>query len=93
MKMAENSLSSVSSPALIIQGAEDKTVDPSSGINIYKKINTQEKELYEPKLGENHVIVRGQNSEKISSKIYNFIFTKITVKKPKNFFNIFSKIK
>ena len=76
MTIGEKILPKIFSKALIIQGLKDTTVDPVSGMEIYKKIKSKEKELYEPDLGLKHVIVRGEGSEKIIEKIYNFISLK-----------------
>lgn len=77
MKRAEQNLPNINSPALVIQGAKDGTVDAKSGMEIYKKIQSYEKEIYEPDFGTRHVIVRGEGSEKIVGKIFNFINSKL----------------
>lgn len=75
MEMTEDALPSISLPTLVIQGKGDPTVAHRSGIEIYRKINSSQKELYEPDMGRRHVIVRGRDSEKIFQKIYAFIET------------------
>lgn len=69
----EKSLDKVTSPVLVIQNTKDDLVDPVSGMMIYKKIASMEKELYEPDMTKKHVIVRGSGSEKVFERIYNFI--------------------
>ena len=73
INLAEEKLKFVKIPSLIIQGMRDKTVSPESGIMIYKGISSTQKELFEIDAGERHVIVRGEEAEKISAKIDGFI--------------------
>ncbi len=73
INLAEEKLSSVSVPALIIQGMSDPTVSPSSGMMIYKGIKSKKKELFEIDLGKKHVIVRGENSSLIAERIMTFV--------------------
>ena len=76
IKTSADALPEVLSPALIIQGMEDPTVDPKSGMEIYKKIASTEKELFQPNLGKRHVIIRGAGAEKVFEAMLKFINSK-----------------
>lgn len=73
VEMTGKTLPKIKTDILIIQGAEDKLVSPSSGMEIYKNIGSINKQIYEPNFGKRHVIVRGEGSEKIFNKIEGFL--------------------
>lgn len=73
MKETEKILPLVVSKMLIVQGKQDTTVDPKSGMEIYKKISSVEKELFEPDLGKRHGILRGEGCKKVFEEVLKFV--------------------
>lgn len=72
MKQVEEKLPELMIPSLVIQGSEDPVVNPVSGMEIFDKIGTKEKELYRI-YSERHGIIRGDESEKVFQKVEHFL--------------------
>ncbi len=72
MNIVEDNLNKIEIPALIIQGSNDPVVNPVSGPEIFDKIGTEEKELHRI-YSNRHGIVRGDEAEKVSQVILNFL--------------------
>ena len=72
MNVVEERLKHLEIPALVIQGANDPIVDPSSGRDIIEKMESKDKELYEVPT-ERHGIVRGKESKEVFEKLGLFL--------------------
>jgi esterase/lipase/1-acyl-sn-glycerol-3-phosphate acyltransferase len=71
MDRVEDKLENLETSALIIQGSDDPVVNPLSGIEIFNKIGTEDKELYRI-FSKRHGIVRGDELDKVATKVTNF---------------------
>ncbi|PKL36063.1 MAG: hypothetical protein CVV44_17740 [Spirochaetae bacterium HGW-Spirochaetae-1] len=72
MDVVEKNLPAIQIPALIIQGSNDPVVNPVSAMEIFKKVGTTKKEIYEI-YSERHGIVRGDTAEKVAERVKNFL--------------------
>jgi esterase/lipase len=72
MNVVDDRLKHLELPALVIQGANDPIVDPSSGHDIIEKMGSKDKELYEVPT-ERHGIVRGEESKEVFQKLGLFL--------------------
>jgi esterase/lipase/1-acyl-sn-glycerol-3-phosphate acyltransferase len=73
MDQCERSLPMIKLPTLIIQADKDPVVNPESAKNIYQSINSSIKQLIMMDYN-NHVIIYGNNSEKVFVEIKNFLY-------------------
>ena len=73
MNQCEKSLPMIKLPTLIIQADKDPVVNPESAKNIYQSINSSIKQLIMMDYN-NHVIIYGNNSEKVFVEIKNFLY-------------------
>ncbi len=71
MKITEDSLDRVTSPALLIQASGDPVVNPNGAELIYRKIKSKQKLLFKPDMNR-HVVVKGKGSDLIFGAIKNF---------------------
>ncbi|MBN1496017.1 MAG: alpha/beta hydrolase [Spirochaetes bacterium] len=72
MKVVEERLRDVTDPALIIQGSNDPVVDPVSGLEIFERLGTEQKQLYRI-FAKHHGIIRGVGSEEVKSRVLDFV--------------------
>jgi len=72
MKKTRIELKNIMAPTLIIQSPDDPIVNPKSGQIIFDDIKSKKKELVKPKVN-NHVIIRGNDKEKVFAPIIEFI--------------------
>ncbi len=72
MKTVEGKLADISIPALVIQGSDDPVVNPVSGLQVFEKLGTVDKE-YTTIFAKRHGIVRGDESEKVTERILDFL--------------------
>ena len=72
MDIVEKKLPEINIPSLIIQGSDDPVVNPESGLEIFTKIGTKDKEIVRI-FSERHGIVRGEESKKVTSAILTFL--------------------
>lgn len=72
MKKTQKNLPKIMSPILIIQAKNDPVVNPSSAYEIYDSIQSKRKNIVMLDL-DNHVIVRGENTEQLYNEIYRFL--------------------
>ena len=72
MDAVEDRLKDVNIPSLIIQGSNDPVVNPVSGLEIFEKIGTKDKEIYRI-YSDRHGIVRGKESEIVCQRALEFL--------------------
>ena len=72
MKKCDESLSNISTPALIIQAKRDPVVNPISGKIVFEKIKSENKFLFEPDFS-NHCIINGDNKGEVFESIRSFL--------------------
>ena len=59
-------------PVIIIQGSDDPVVDPKGSELLYQELDSADKE-YAVFRANNHVIIRGEGSERVFSRVLSFI--------------------
>ena len=72
MNAVEEKLQDIAIPALIVQGSHDPVVNPESGLEIFEKLGSTDKELYRV-FSERHGIVRGPESLKVMTTVDRFL--------------------
>ena len=72
MKVVDGGLGNLSIPSMVVQGSDDPVVNPESGLEIFKKIGTINKELCRV-YSTRHGIIRGEGSEKVFRRIKCFL--------------------
>jgi esterase/lipase/1-acyl-sn-glycerol-3-phosphate acyltransferase len=72
MSVVEENLERVKIPALIIQGSNDPVVNPVSGLEIFEKLGTTDKEMHRI-YSNRHGIVRGDESERVTERMLDFL--------------------
>jgi len=72
MNVAEESLKNIKCPILVIQSKNDPIVNPESGKIIFNKIQSKNKEIFEPMMN-NHVIINGEGKDIIFYEINKFL--------------------
>jgi esterase/lipase/1-acyl-sn-glycerol-3-phosphate acyltransferase len=72
MKQVEDQLKNVRGPALIIQGSDDPVVNPVSGLEIFEKLGTKEKQLLRA-YAKHHGILRGEGSDEVNAMVLMFL--------------------
>ncbi|MCP4133519.1 MAG: hypothetical protein GY754_21295 [bacterium] len=72
MNVVEGRLEEVKIPCLVVQGSNDPVVNPTSGLDIFEKLGSKDKELYRI-YSDRHGIVRGEELKKVTSKILQFL--------------------
>ena len=72
MDRVESKLENIEIPVLVIQGSNDPVVNPESAREIFKKIGTDDKELYSV-YAARHGIVRGPESARVAARIVEFL--------------------
>jgi esterase/lipase/1-acyl-sn-glycerol-3-phosphate acyltransferase len=72
MKQVEDQLKNVKGPALIIQGSDDPVVNPVSGLEIFEKLGTKDKQLLRI-YAKHHGILRGEGADKLNSMVLMFL--------------------
>ncbi len=80
MSVVEENLDKVKIPSLIIQGSNDPVVNPVSGLEIFEKLGTTDKEMHRI-YSNRHGIVRGDESERVTERMLDFL-EKIFSKSP-----------
>lgn len=72
MKEVEDQLKNVKGPALIIQGSDDPVVNPVSGMEIFEKLGTRNKQLLRI-YAKHHGILRGEGADKLNAMVLMFL--------------------
>ncbi len=72
MSVVEENLDKVKIPSLIIQGSNDPVVNPVSGLEIFEKLGTTDKEMHRI-YSNRHGIVRGDESERVTERMLDFL--------------------
>lgn len=72
MDEMEKCLEHIVSPTLIIQGGSDPVVDPMSGLDIFQKVGTDQKELIYVERS-NHGIINGERCEEVFTRVHQFV--------------------
>jgi esterase/lipase len=72
MKKVEERLKFVVDPALIMQGSEDPVVNPVSGLEIFDRLGTEQKQLIRI-FARHHGIIRGKESGEVNAKVLEFL--------------------
>ncbi len=72
MSVVEENLEKVKIPSLIIQGSNDPVVNPASGLEIFEKLGTTDKEMHRI-YSNRHGIVRGDESERVTARMLDFL--------------------
>lgn len=72
MKVVEERLGQVAEPTLIIQGSDDPIVNPASGLEIFDKLGTEDKQLLRI-YAKHHGILRGREAEQVNAKVLEFL--------------------
>ena len=72
MRQVEDQLKNVKGPALIIQGSDDPVVNPVSGLEIFEKLGTKDKQLLRV-YAKHHGILRGEGADKLNSMVLMFL--------------------
>jgi esterase/lipase len=72
MKVVEDHLPLVKDPALIMQGSDDPVVNPVSGLEIFDRLGTEQKQLIRI-FAKHHGIIRGREFEEVKAKTLEFL--------------------
>ena len=72
MNKTKKNLDKIQNPTFIIQAQEDPVVNPSSAYEIYEKIKSEKKSILMLNL-DNHIIIRGKNTEELFKQILGFL--------------------
>jgi esterase/lipase/1-acyl-sn-glycerol-3-phosphate acyltransferase len=72
MKTVEDRLKLVSDPTLIMQGSDDPVVNPVSGLEIFGKVGTEQKQLVRI-FAKHHGILRGKEAGDVKAKVLEFL--------------------
>ncbi|MBN2160820.1 MAG: alpha/beta hydrolase [Spirochaetes bacterium] len=72
MNEVEGQLSRVTDPAVIIQGSNDPVVNPVSGLEIFERLGTEQKQLFRI-YANHHGIIRGKESEEVKNRVLEFL--------------------
>jgi esterase/lipase/1-acyl-sn-glycerol-3-phosphate acyltransferase len=72
MKRVEERLEYVKEPVLIIQGSDDPIVNPESGREIFEKLGTEKKQLFQV-YAKHHGILRGIEAKQVEAKVLVFL--------------------
>ena len=72
MKQVEDQLRDVKCPALIVQGSDDPVVNPVSGLGIFEKLGTKDKQLLRI-YAKHHGILRGEGADKLNAMVLMFL--------------------
>lgn len=72
MSVVEENLGKVKIPSLIIQGSNDPVVNPVSGLEIFEKLGTSDKEMYRI-YSTRHGIVRDDESDRVTARMLTFL--------------------
>lgn len=72
MNKTKKNLDKIQNPTFIIQAQEDPVVNPSSAYEIYEKIKSEKKSILMLNL-DNHIIIRGENTEELFKQILGFL--------------------
>lgn len=76
MSNTKKSLNDITTPTLILQAKDDPVVNPSSAYEIYNNISSEDKQIQILE-GNNHVIVKGDNTKELYESILKFITSKL----------------
>jgi len=72
MKYVKLRLPDVKGPVLVIQGSADPVVNPASGMDIYTRLGSADKQLVQIS-ADHHGILRGQESNEVKEKVLLFL--------------------
>jgi esterase/lipase len=72
MTLVENQLKNVMEPTLIIQGSDDPVVNAASGLEIFDKLGTKDKQLLQI-YANHHGILRGGEADKVNAMVLMFL--------------------
>ncbi len=72
MKYVKLRLPDVKGPVLVIQGSADPVVNPESGMDIYSRLGSADKQLVQIS-ADHHGILRGQESDEVNQKVLLFL--------------------
>jgi esterase/lipase len=72
IKQVENQLKNVKGPVLIIQGSDDPVVNAVSGLEIFEKLGTKDKQLLRI-YAQHHGILRGGEADKVNAMVLMFL--------------------
>lgn len=72
MKQVGDQLKNVKGPALIIQGSDDPVVNPVSGLEIFEKLGTKDKQLLRI-YAKHHGILRGEGADEVNAMVLMFL--------------------
>lgn len=72
MKQVGERLKYIMDPVLIVQGSEDPVVNPVSGLEIFEKIGTEDKQLVRI-FARHHGILRGREAPEVEARVLDFL--------------------
>jgi esterase/lipase/1-acyl-sn-glycerol-3-phosphate acyltransferase len=72
MKRVEERLRYVKEPTLVVQGSDDPVVNPESGREIFEKLGTEKKQLFQI-YAEHHGILWGIEAKQVKAKVLVFL--------------------
>jgi esterase/lipase len=72
MQRVEERLRYVKDPTLVIQSSDDPVVNPESGREIFKKLGTEKKQLFQV-YAKHHGILRGIGAKQVKANVLVFL--------------------
>ena len=72
MKIVKSRLADIKAPTLVIQGSDDPVVNPVSGMEIFSKLGSENKQLVQVN-ADHHGILRGKESDQVKTKVLEFV--------------------
>ena len=72
MKVVKGRLADVKEPTLVMQGSDDPVVNPVSGLEIFSKLGSENKQLVQINAN-HHGILRGKESDQVKTKVLEFL--------------------
>ena len=72
MKQVGERLKYITDPVLIVQGSEDPVVNPVSGLEIFEKLGTEDKQLVRI-FARHHGILRGREAPEVEARVLDFL--------------------
>jgi esterase/lipase/1-acyl-sn-glycerol-3-phosphate acyltransferase len=72
MKVVKDRLADIKAPTLVMQGSDDPVVNPVSGLEIFSKLGSENKQLVQINAA-HHGILRGKESDQVRTKVLEFL--------------------
>lgn len=72
MKVVKGRLADIKAPTLVMQGSDDPVVNPVSGLEIFSKLGSENKQLIQINAS-HHGILRGKESDQVRTKVLEFL--------------------